>query len=190
MSEEAKGKSGAEKKPFYKKVWFWAIVVVAVICVGAAGSASDKDPKKVEDGSSSSETSNKDEKAMLKVGDKVAIDDKEVVVTEVKRGYTPKYLEAGNGKEYVLVRVELQNKDDEKTSWSSSDWKMEDSNGAIEGTAIMANDEDDRLDSGELAPNGKKAGSLVFEVPKDDKNLKIHYKPNMFIDREAIIELQ
>lgn len=194
MSEQALATSNQQpKKPVYKQWWFWVIIVVVIIGIGGAGASSDKEPKKVDSDNDSSVASSEDKEDKneeFKIGDTVAIDDREMTVKEVRRGYTSKYLTPGEGNEYVLVRVEFQNKSDEKVSWYSNEWKIEDSNGAIEGTATMVNDEDDRLDYGELAPNGKKAGTLVYEVPKGDTNLRLHYQPSMFGKREAIISLQ
>ena len=66
---------------------------------------------------------------------------------------------------------------------------MEDSDGDINSYTITIDNKDD-LNSGELAKDGTKKGSLIFEVPKDDKGLKVHYSPSIFSDKnETIIEL-
>lgn len=39
MSKKIKDENGnvyVQKKPFYKKVWFWLLVVIVVICAGGA----------------------------------------------------------------------------------------------------------------------------------------------------------
>lgn len=186
MSEEKA--ASKTKTAIYKKWWFWVIIVLVLIGIGSAGAASNKDAKKVNEGdTTASEQST--ENQTFKVGDTIAIDDREMTVKSVQRNYIPKYMKAGEGKEYVLVEIEFSNKSDEQISWMSSEWKMEDSNGAVESSAIGANDEEDILNYGELAPGGKKSGSIVFEVLKDDQKLKLHYQPNMFSDRKAIIEL-
>lgn len=180
------------KKPIYKKWWFWVIIVVVLIMIAGAGASSNKDAQKVGDNESSESTDsgNSDSKDQtFKVGDVVAIDNREVTVEKVQRNWSSEYSKPKDGKEYVMVTVKIENKSDDKISYNSSEWKMEDSDGAIESLAfVMGND--DSLDYGDLAAGGKKTGTIVFEVPKDDKALKIHYKPNLFIDREAVIELQ
>lgn len=45
-----------DKSPFYKKWWFWAIIVFILICIGAAGS-SQNDSKDDKDTNSDNETS-------------------------------------------------------------------------------------------------------------------------------------
>lgn len=197
MSEVSQDNKNSRTKvtPAYKKWWFWVIIVVLVLVVGGVASSSGNDePKKVgenSENSGNSETSGSgsDSKSTFKVGDTVAVNGREMTIKEVVRNYTPKYMKAGDGKEYVLIRVEFKNTSDDKISWTSSEWKMEDSDGAIESTAIGANDEDDILNYGDIAAGGKKSGSLVFEVPTGDNKLKVHYQPNMFADNDAIIEL-
>ena len=65
---------------------------------------------------------------------------------------------------------------------------MQDSNGAMESYAFGAIN-DDQLGSGDLIKGGKKTGSLIFEVPKDDKGLFLHYKPSYFSGDEVKIKL-
>lgn len=65
MSEEAKDKSGARKKPFYKKVWFWAIIAVVVICAGAAGASNDTETQDGGKHDSSEQESAKNEVTLI-----------------------------------------------------------------------------------------------------------------------------
>lgn len=183
-----------EKQPIYKKWWFWVIIVVVLIGIGGAGASSNKDAQKVGEGESSEsagtgEKSENKENQTFKVGDVISIDDRGITVEKVQRNWSGEYSKPSDGKEYVMITVKIENKSDDKISYNSSEWKMEDSEGAIESTKFVMNN-DDALNYGDLAAGGKKSGTLVFEVPKGDQNLKVHYQPNMFIDREAVIELQ
>lgn len=180
--------SAQTKKPFYKKWWFWAIVVIVVICVGAAAASSDKDPKKV-DGDTSSEQENKEEKSTtFKVGDVIAVEDQEMTVVSVERNWSSEYSKPKDGKEYIIVTVKLENKSDDKISYTSGDWDLEDGDGVISNpTFVLGNDND--ISYGELAAGGKKTGTIVYEVSAGDTNLKIHYKPSLFSSRDVIVEL-
>lgn len=176
------------KTPIYKKWWFWAIIVVIVIAIGGAGASSNNDPKKVGEGDSS-ENSETSEQSTFSVGDVIAVDGMEVSVTSIQRNWTGEYSKPSEGKEYVKVNLQINNKSDEKKDYNALSWKMEDSDGDINTYSITI-DNKDALNSGELAKDGTKKGSLVFEVPKDDKNLKIHYLPTIFTDaHETIIKL-
>ena len=129
--------SAQTKKPFYKKWWFWAIIIIAVICVAAAGASSDKDPKKV-DGDTSSEQQNKEEKnTTFKVGDVIAVEDREMTVVSVERNWSSEYSKPKDGKEYIIVTVKLENKSNEKLSYTSGDWDLEDGDGVISNPAFV-----------------------------------------------------
>ena len=177
--------SKSEKTPIYKKKWFWVVAILAIMVVGSAISSAEKDPKKV--GGGESGTTGSSENQTFKMGDVVAIDGVEVTAKSIQRNWVAEYSKPDAGKEYVKVTVQIENKSDEKKSYNALDWKMEDGEGAMEGNEWVSLD--DYLSSGDLAKGGKKTGSMIFEVPKDDTKLKLHYVPNFFSNREAVIEL-
>lgn len=45
------------------------------------------------------------------------------------------------------------------------------------------------LNSGDLAPNGKKEADLYFQVPKDDAELTLHYESSIWSDKTINIKL-
>lgn len=199
MSEAKQDNKSSQTKvtPVYKKWWFWVIIVVLILIVGgAASSNSNNGPKKVGESSESNdstktESSAPDNKSDFKVGDVISMDGLEIVVTSVERNWksSNEYEEPKDGKEYVKVNIKIENKSSDKKSYNATNWEIEDSDGAIEGQAFVIGNDDD-LSYGDLASGGKKSGLVIFEVPAEDKGLKIHYQPNMFIDdNEAIIVL-
>ncbi len=44
------------------------------------------------------------------------------------------------------------------------------------------------LESGSLAPKGKVEGNMIFEVPRNDNNLKLIYTSNMFTGETVTVE--
>ena len=48
---------------------------------------------------------------------------------------------------------------------------------------------DGALNSGDLAPNGKKEADLYFQVPKDDAELTLHYESSIWSDKTINIKL-
>lgn len=191
-----------DKKPLYKRVWFWVVLILIIATVGGAGS---QQAKKVGENNSSPETSSEkdnnsspssseknntsEEKTEFKVGDIIAFDGKELTVEKVERNYdtgktfvTPK-----DGKEFVKVNVKIENKSDDELSYNPFDFKIEDSEGSIENHYFMAN-ADDEIHSGHLAKGGKKSGSVIFEVPAGS-NLKLHYKPSFWSSKKVVINL-
>lgn len=170
------------KKQFYQQWWFWVILVVAAaICGGALSStepdaANPADPITVE----SNET-NTPAVRTPHIGDPVLAGGIEVIVNSIERNYNPKYANPSDGMEYVKVNLSLKNNSDEIQSYNALHFKVEDSNGAIETytSAAMAQ-ADDSLKHGDLAAHGSKNGSIVFEIPISDSNLKLHIYENSF----------
>lgn len=180
-------------KPAYKQWWFWVIiVVVAGFIIGLVNMGNSNNPKKVDGGDNSSSMSNSDsQKNEFKVGDTIAIEDYEVTVLDVVRNFDSgnPYITPKDGKEFVKVNIQVVNKSDETKSYNVLEWKIQDSDGAIESPDGLSYTVDDGLNSGELASGGKKNGSIVFEAPAGDAGLKLHYKPIWSFSNEAIIIL-
>lgn len=187
MSESVQNSKPKSKKPIFKKWWFWVIIVFIIIGVSSSQSANKNATKVGENGS----TSQNSEQTKFKVGDVIAFDGKQITVTSVDRNYSTgnDYIKPSDGKEFIKVNVIIENKSDDKVSYNVFDWKVQDSNGAIEsqtGNAIMANPSDN-LGSGDLAKGGKKSGSIVFEVPSGDAGLILHYQPSFWSDKAVEI---
>ncbi|MHB1413793.1 MAG: DUF4352 domain-containing protein [Chloroflexota bacterium] len=87
-----------------------------------------------------------------------------------------------SGKEYLVLVVGIKNLSSKRVSYNSWDFKIKDSNGNIQGEAIVFGLGDDvpELGSGELAPDGYVGGALVFEVPKGDQHLALIWDPCQF----------
>lgn len=192
----------SKKKPFYKKVWFWVIVIIIVL-VGAS-QASNNEPTKVSDKSSSGSNTEKtnDSKSdsssgaedlknkEFKVGDVISYDGKELSVTKVERNWSTgnEYIQPSSGKEYVRVTVKINNKSDDTINYGEFDWQMKDSSGDIKDTTYLSNDDGTELGSGEIAKGGSKTGSVVFEVPAGDKGLTLLYKSEFWNDTTVNIK--
>ena len=180
--------TSTDKKPFYKQVWFWVVVVVVLIAIGGAGISNKPEVVGNYDGNSSEQTS--DGNSEFKVGDIISFEGQEVVVTSVERNYSTgnKYTKPSEGKEFVKVNIQIQNKSQDKESFNALDWEIEDSDGVINDYSILGQ-ADDHLGYGDLAAGGTKKGSLVFEVPAGDKGLKLHFTPNIWSSKEVVINL-
>ena len=175
-----------EKKPVYKKVWFWILLVVIVGVIGAGSSQNGAKVVNSNNSNQSSELQNA-EKTEFKVGETIAFDGKEVTVKSLERNWTSsnQFIKANEGKEFVKANVSIVNKSNSELSFNTFDWKIEDANGAIEGPSFTASDSDS-LGSGNLAVNGKKEGSVIFEVPIGS-SIKIHYQPLFWSNKKIVI---
>lgn len=77
MAKKIKDENGntyVQKKPFYKRVWFWIVAVIAIFIIGGAlgGGSDDNGGTKVSDKSSSSKKSST---KYYKIGDSVKVGD-------------------------------------------------------------------------------------------------------------------
>ena len=124
------------------------------------------------------------------IGDVISFKGGEISVKSVERNYNTgsRYSMPKKGKEFVKINLLIMNKNNDNFRYNPRDWKMQDSNGAMESDVYITSN-DDYLGLGNLIKGGKKTGSLVFEVPKDDKGLVLQYKPSYFSDDEVKIKL-
>lgn len=190
MTSESPTTKDKQNAPFYKKWWFW-LIVIAILAAGIGAASSKNEPQKVgETSNPSTSQSSAPEQTHFKVGDIIALKDIEVVVTSVDRSYAAdnQYVKPNDGKEFVKVNLQIQNKSSDTVSYNTLEWKIEDSNGSLEDytSAVMAA-ASDSLNSGEIVAGGKKVGSIVFEVPLGD-TIKLHYKP-LWQSKEVVVDL-
>ena len=182
------------EKPFYKKAWFWVVIVV-IIAIGSQYKQPEKVGENKNSGSNgSSQTQNsekkKEEKTEFNVGDIIAFDGKELTVEKVERNWNSgnSYLKPKDGKEYVKVSVKIENKSETEMNYNVFEFKAEDSNGAAESANGQTYSLPDSLGSGDLVKGGKKSGSMIFEVPAGS-SLKLHYQPSFWSNKKVIVNL-
>ena len=182
------------EKPFYKKAWFWVVIVV-IIAIGSQYKQPEKVGENKNSGSNgSSQTQNsekkKEEKTEFNVGDIIAFDGKELTVEKVERNWNSgnSYLKPKDGKEYVKVSVKIENKSETEMNYNVFEFKAEDSNGAAENADMQTYSLPDSLGSGDLVKGGKKSGSMIFEVPAGS-SLKLHYQLSFWSKKKVIVNL-
>ena len=190
MSE--KGAKKSDKKPIFKKWWFWVIIIVVLVAIGG-GASNKNEPTKVGENSGSNVSNQEvEEKTDFAVGDVISYEGREVTVVSVERNYNSnnEFYQPESGKEFVKVSIKIENKSNEKLSYNSYDWELQDSDGDIQSIdAGLQFTVDGALNSGDLAPNGKKSADLYFQVPKDDANLMLHYKASFWQDKTLNVKL-
>lgn len=182
------------EKPFYKKAWFW-IVIVVIIAIGSQYKQPEKVGENKNSGSNGSSQiqkgeSKKEEKTEFNVGDIIAFDGKELTVEKVERNWNSgnAYLKPKDGKEYVKISVKIENKSETEMNYNVFEFKAEDSNGAAENADMQTYSLPDSLGSGDLVKGGKKSGSMIFEVPAGS-SLKLHYQPSFWSNKKVIVNL-
>lgn len=126
-----------------------------------------------------------------KVGDKITFEGEEVTVVSVERNYNTgnQYQTPKDGEEFVKISINIKNVSNKNISVNPLEFKIQSSDGALESPNYNTYSLDDQFESAELVPEGTRSGSIIFEVPKDDANLKLVYTPSILSAKSITIEL-
>ena len=145
-----------------EKELVWVIIIVVLVAIGG-GASNKNEPTKVGENSGSNVSNQEaEEKTDFAVGDVISYEGREVTVVSVERNYNSnnEFYQPESGKEFVKVSIKIENKSSEKLSYNSYDWELQDSDGDIQSIdAGLQFTVDGALNSGDLAPNGKKSVS-------------------------------
>ncbi len=177
------------KKPWYKKVWIWMVVIVVVL---ALFGSSEESPEVVTPALSETVEASANEsgtKDSYSIGEEVKLGDTSVMVSSVEKSSGTDWDKPKSGNEYVIVSVTIKNIGDSQVSYNPYDFSMQNSQGQITDTVFTTIDSDTSLSSGNLASGGSVSGTISFEQPIDDPNLVLKYTPNLFSSKEIKFNL-
>jgi len=175
------------KKPVYKKAWFW--IVAVIIVAGIAGGGEDTPTETTE----TANTQSKQEEVVkdtFAVGEEVKLNDNILRVNDVKKSNGTEWDTPKSGYEYVIVDVTIKNGGTESITYNPFDFKVQNSKGQITDMTFTTINNDTALQSGELVGGGEVSGTVAFEQPAGDENLVLKYSANMFSDKEIKVELK
>lgn len=178
-----------------KKWWFWVIAAVVIVVTISSGNSKKESPTSNDTPNQSQRSSNNTENNdsnTYKAEETITFKGKEVTVTKVERNYNTgnSYIEPSEGKEFVKVTVSIKNVSDSNIEVSPFDFKIQSSDGALKEITFSTYSLEDEFESAELIPGGIRIGALLFEVPKNDANLKLVYNTHsMFSNKRLTIEL-
>lgn len=187
MSKKITDKDGntyVQKKPFYKRFWFWILAIIVIIVIGGmVGGESDTS-------SSSSSSSTSSLKSSYKVGEAATYNGYSFKVNSVKYWSGDDMDTPDSGKEYIIVNVTITNKGDEKQDYNPYDFKLNSDGNSTDLDEILTNEEysKDTLNSGTLDKGATVSGNLIGQAKKDSK-LKLEYKPSFFDDKTIDVPL-
>ncbi len=177
----------------------WQMVLILIVVIGIIGAVAgggneqpaSKDSESQKEASATEEKTEKpEEKTEFLQSETVTFKDVDFTVTNVEKTTGSKYDTVKEGYEYVIVGIKIENKSDEKISYNTFDWKMENSNGQEVDTAFTTVNTDTALNSGDLNVGGVVEGTLVFEEPQDDAGLKLNYYYNALFDENASFKIK
>lgn len=181
------GKTYVQKKPFYKRVWFWilAVIVIAVIF----GSAGGNKAKKVSS-ENTEKASAKISNETFKVGDTVKADGVTLKLNKVDFNDGSSLSTPDSGKAYVIVNVTITNVDKNKVSYNPLDFKLDDNGNQTDLAELVMDDNgnkitNDDLKYGDLSKGASVTGSMIGQATKNNK-LKLIYTGSLFSNNEKI----
>jgi hypothetical protein len=86
---------------------------------------------------------------------------------------------AAFGMSGYCFKVAYANGTDEPVSFNTFDWKMTNSDGVVLTPTFIGADPNESLGSGDLAPNGKRAGTVCYEDKGSATPVALTYAPIM-----------
>lgn len=180
--------SDKQKKPIYKRWWFW--VIVAVVVIGIASQGGDDTPKLSEDQGSTevasgteTESNEPDTPEFFKLGETVETSKVKATITEMTKSEGSEFNTPEEGNEFVLLKMTIENisEDQELTISSILSFNAYVDDEALDESfsAIL---EGDKTMDGTIAPGKKLSGTLAYEVPKGWEEIEIHFEPEVWRD--------
>lgn len=170
-------KCGAKNsKPFYKKIWFWVLVVIIIAAIGGSGSNKPKLVSEDKPIVTKEEKSSKTE--VFNIGDTIELDKFKITVNEVKTTNGSEFIKPQEGNEFLYVDATIENiSDKEQTVSSVLMFKVVDKDGRAMKQTIVEN-ANGQLD-GTIGPGRKMTGEYVVEVPKDATGLELQFDSSL-----------
>lgn len=123
--------------------------------------------------------------------DKIDFEKRILTVNSVQRNY----VESGEypytpeeDQEFILVNVTIENNSNKPISFNVFDFQIENSSGVRTSFGVVGKVKDE-FHSGDLAIGGKITGNIGYKVKKNEKGLKLLFKPSFLSDKEVKILL-
>lgn len=152
-------------------------IVIFIVLIGMFGGTDE--PTSTE---SKNDKNNQEEaKKTFEQNETVEYKGVKYTVVKVEKSNGKQYNEPKDGYEFIEVTIKIENTSEEKYSYNSYYWKMENSQGQeLDESMLYLNEYDDALGTGDLKKGGVVTGKLGFEQPKDDKKLYLNFYDNIF----------
>lgn len=184
-----------EKKPFYKKVWFWILVVIVVAGIGGSLGGGDKDKaadstkessavktendKNTQASSEPAKESEAPEEQTYKIGDTVTVGTVNYVINskEVKDTVGGEYTAKTANNKYLILDVTITNNGDKAITIADDFFKLYKGKTEFKtdsSASIAANQESGSTGLDffyqELNPESSLTGKVVFDVNEETIN--------------------
>lgn len=174
------------KKPVFKKWWFWVIIAVLVIAIGNSGSdkkgatGTDSQTGTSQNGTTDNKK-NEPAKTEYRVGDMIEDGNNRIVFVS-SGDYTEEnqFMQPAEGNKYIYLQFSFENiskSSDSSISFYSFECY------ADGYAADMYYGGDDSL-SATLSPGRATTGYIYFEVPEDAQDIEVEYETNFFTEKK------
>ena len=165
-----------QKKPIYKKWWFWLLSVILIIGISSAIFGDESQNK----GSNSASINKKDEKKTYKVGDEVTVGKMgyRINSVEVVKSVGPSVYPTNAKDTFLVISLSVKNAGDKAVMVDSSFFKLKDGSKEFEadsmGSMSANQGEDGEISNSfflqNLNPDVQLDGKVVFDVTEQQAN--------------------
>lgn len=185
-----------EKKPLFKKWWFWVIVGVIVIGIVASGDKESTPAGSTGTGTSTGTNTNTPSQAettapqkdpYFHAGD--VIDANGLKITYVKaekHKEKNQFLQPEDGYMYIKLYLSVENAASSDRYISSFEFECY-ADGKKQEAYFTT---DEALEGGNLSAGRKDEGYIYFSVPKDAKDIEVEYETSFWTDKKAILKVE
>lgn len=181
------------KKPVFKKPWFWiliALVVIIVISVAASGGNEKPTSGKAEQGvTSAAAEEKKEQKTKFAAGEWVDINGLKVTYKSCETDWSgyDEYAKPKNGNKVIRAELEFENtgKDDaviDVMECYADGYKCE--------SFLFGNSDYNNPVMESVAPGKKVTGIYYFEVPSNAKEVNLQYETSYFSSKYVEFEVK
>ncbi len=180
------------KKPIFKKWWFWAVIFILIVAVATSGNSSDAKDSKPNSSNTNqsspnlSESTTKTEtkepaKTEYFVGD--IIEDGNTKIVFMSSGYYEEenqFLQPADGNKYIYLQFSFENTSSTSDT-SISSYSFECYADGYAAEKYYGGDDDL---SATLSAGRATTGYIYFEVPEDAETIEVEYETNIFTEKK------
>lgn len=161
----------------------WLIIVIILFVLIVIVSIASGEDKPTSAGKNDNNvTSTEKEKISFESNETVTYENVEYKITNIECSQGTEFDKSSDGNEYLIVTINIINKSNNKVSYNAFNWKLTNSNGQKNNETFSIINNNTALNSGDLAVNGNVTGSIVFEIPSGDSNMKLSYYKTILHD--------
>lgn len=207
IGDDGKEYTVKEKKPIYKRVWFWVLVIIIVAAAASQMGGDDSPPAanankpatETAAGTAGAANTEAPAEAAYIIGDTVDAGEVGVVVNSASEQESfesdNQFIDAvtTDGK-FIVVEATLTNNAKEAKTFLSNMFEVVDDQGRTFQTLTDANLMmmlgDQNLFVEQVNPGMSRTGVFVFEVPADVDSYSLEVAEGLFSSKKAVIKLK